>query len=335
LHNLVSVKSLPCILSAATLATALALPGAAIAQGAGSYPTRPVQIVPPFAPGGSSEAEGRLFAQKLAESTGHNFLLDYRPGASGVIAVGYLAKAAPDGYTILMGSGGVIATTPAFRTNLPYDPIRDIAPVTLLYKRPTILLVHPSLPVKNAAEYIAYAKARPGELNYGTVGAGGSPHIAGAWLHNLTGTSVTFVHYKGTAALVPDLISGRLQVTSTTISSGMPLVKAGKLRLLGVTTSQRSQLLPEVPTLAEQVAPGYDFSGWQAVVAPGATPPAIINRLRNEFVKAANAPDLSKRLLDEGVIMSLTTPDEFGRFLVTEINRWKKLVQDTGMTAEE
>ena len=323
-------------LAACLLAAEALLPAGVRAQGASdNYPSRPVQIVLPFAPGGSSEVEGRLFAQKLTESTGRNFLLDYRPGASGVIAMGYLTKAAPDGYTILMGSGGIIGTTPAFRKDLPSDPIRDVAPVTLLYKRPTVLLVHPGLPVKNAAEYIAYAKAHPGELNYGTVGAGGSPHIAGAWLHNLTGTTVTFVHYKGTGALVPDLISGRLQVTSTTISSGMPLVKAGKLRLLGVTTSQRSQLLPDVPTLAEQVAPGYDFSGWQAVIAPGATPPAIIGRLRAEFVKAANSPDLNKRLLDEGVIMSLTTPEEFGKFLVVEINRWKKLVQDTGMTAED
>lgn len=153
------------------------------------------------------------------------------------------------------------------------------------------------------------------------MGAGGSPHVAGEWLHNLTGTKVTFVHYKGTGALMPDMISGRLQVTSTTISSGMPLVKAGKLRLLGVTTSQRSQLLPDVPTIAEQVAPGYDFSGWNAVIAPGATPPAIIGKLRAEFVKAANAPDLNKRLLDEGVIWMLTTPEDFRQFLNVEIAR--------------
>ena len=324
-----------CIM-AMTMTAAGFIPAAVQAQGvAESYPAKPVQIVLPFAPGGSSEVEGRLFAQKLTESTGRTFVLDYRPGASGVIAMTYLTRAAPDGYTILMGSGGIIGTTPAFRKDLTYDPIRDVAPVTLLYKRPTVLLVHPGLPVKNAAEYIAYARAHPGELNYGTVGAGGSPHIAGEWLHSLTGTKVTFVHYKGTGALMPDLVSGRVQVTSTTISSGLPQVKAGKLRLLGVTTSQRSQLLPDVPTLAEQVAPGYDFSGWQAVIAPGATPQAIVNRLRAEFVKAANSPDLNKRLLDEGVIMSLTTPEEFGRFLSAEIIRWKKLVQDTGMKAEE
>ena len=321
---------------AVVMVTTAFISAAAHAQGAAdSYPAKPVQIVLPFAPGGSSEVEGRLFAQKLTESTGRTFVLDYRPGASGVIAMTYLTKAAPDGYTILMGSGGIIGTTPALRQDLPYDPIRDVAAVTLLYKRPTVLLVHPGLPVKNAAEYIAYAKAHPGQLNYGTVGAGGSPHFAGAWLHNLTGTSVTFVHYKGTGALMPDLISGRLQATSTTISSSLPMVKAGKLRLLGVTTSQRSQLLPDVPTLAEQVAPGYDFSGWQAVIAPGGTPAAIVNRLRAEFVKAANSPDLNKRLLDEGVIMSLTTPEEFGRFLAAEITRWKKLVQDTGMKVEE
>ena len=328
------MKRLP-RLAACALAAAI-LPAMACAQGAAdSYPAKPVQIVLPFAPGGSSELEGRMFAQKLTESTGRNFLLDYRPGASGVIAMNYLTKASPDGYTILMGSGGIIATTPAFRSDLSYDPIRDVAPVTLLYKRPTILLVHPALPVKNAAEYIAYARAHPGELNYGTVGAGGLPHIAGEWLHSMTGTKATFVHYKGTGAMMPDLISGRLQVTSTTISSGMPLVRSGKLRLLGITTSQRSQLLPDVPTLAEQVAPGYDLSGWQGVIAPGATPAAIIGRLHTEFVKAANTPDLNKRLLDEGVIMSLMTPEEFGRFLPAEINRWKKLVQETGMKQEE
>ncbi len=320
--------------ASAALAAVVLLPGAARSQGADNYPSKPVQLVLPFAPGGSSELEGRMFAQRLSENTGRNFLLDFRAGASGVIAVGYVAKAAPDGYTILMGSSGVISTPPAVRTNLPYDSLKDIAPVTLLYKRSIILVVHPSLPIKSATEYIAYAKAHPGQLNFATVGIGSAPHFAGELLHSLTGTKATMVHYKGTGDFMPDLLTGRVQATITSLSSGMPSVKAGKLRLLGVSTLQRTPVLPDTPTLAEQVAAGYDFPFWQGVIAPGGTSPAILNKLSAEFAKAAQSPELNKRLMEEGVIMTLSTPENFRQSLTAEINQFKKMAQDIGIKPE-
>lgn len=313
----------------------LVAPGMGWAQGAAdSYPSRPVQLVLPFGPGGSSEIEGRLYAQKLTESMGKPFVIDYKPGAGSTIATAYVAKARPDGYTTLV-STIAHALTPAFYGNLTYDPVKDIAPVSLMTKRASALLVHPSLPAKTGADYIAYAKAHPGELNFGTVGAGGSPHLAGAWLHSLTGSKVTFVHYKVTAAMQTDLLSGRIQATTTSVRSAVPLAKAGRVRMLGVTTAERSPLLPDVPTMAEQGAAGYDYSSWLGIVTTAGTPAAIVNKLRAELVKAGNSPEVKEKLADEGTLMVLSTPEAFRTFIESEIVRWKKLVQETGMKLEE
>jgi len=317
-----------------TLST-LCFAGLSNAQGvADSYPSRPVQLVLPFGPGGSSEVEGRLYAQKLTENTGKPFIVDFKPGAGSTIATGYVAKAKPDGHTILVVTISY-SVTPAFYNNLPYDPAKDIAPVSLMSKRASALLVHPSLPVKTVAEYIAYAKARPGELNFGTVGAGGSPHIAGEWLHALTNSKVTFVHYKVTSAMQTDFLSGRIQVITTSVRSALPLVKSGRVRMLGVTTAERSPLLPDVPTVAEQGASGYDFSSWLGIVTTGGTPAAVVNKLQAELVKAGNAPEVKTKLSDEGTLMVLSTAEEFRRYIEVEMVRWKKLVQDQGIKLEE
>jgi tripartite-type tricarboxylate transporter receptor subunit TctC len=312
-----------------------AAPGTVLAQNAADkWPAKPVQVVMPFGPGGSTEVEGRLYSQKLTDQTGQPFVLDFRPGAGSTIGINYVAKAAPDGYTILINTAA-LTITPAIYKDLPYDPVKDIAPVTLISKRPSVLAVHPSLPIRTPAEYIAYAKAHPGELNYGTTGAGGSPHMAGAWLHSLTGTKATFVHYKGTGTLMPDLLAGRLQVTTNTFASLLPHIKSGKLRVIGVTTAQRSPLMPELPAIGEQGAPGYDYSSWLGFVTTAATPPAIINKLRGELVKVAADPDVNKKLGAEGITMVANTPEEFRQFIAVEMTRWRKLVQETGMKIEE
>lgn len=330
------MRHLPCLMLFAALSMAMAItPIIVLAQGAAdNWPSKPVQVVAPFGAGGSTEVEGRLYTQRLTELTGQPFLLDFRPGAGSTIGIAYVAKAAPDGYTIMINTAA-LTITPAIYTNLPYDPVRDIAPVTLISKRPSVLVVHPSLPVRTPGEYLAYAKARPGELNYGTTGVGGSPHMAGAWLHSLTGTRVTFVHYKGTGTLMPDLLAGRTHATTNTFVSVLPHIRSGKLRIIGVTTAQRSQLMPELPAIAEQGAAGYDYSSWLGVVATGGTPAPIIARLRAELVKVAASPDIIRKLADEGVTLVANTPEEFRQFMATEMVRWRKLVQETGMKTED
>jgi len=312
------------------------VPGMALAQGtaAASWPAKPVQVVAPFAAGGSTEVEGRLYAQKLSELTGQPFLLDFRPGAGSTVGVNYVAKAAPDGYTIMINTAAH-TITPAIYKNLPYDPVKDIAPITLMSRRPSVLAVHPSLPVNSPAQYIAYAKANPGKVNYGTTGTGGSPHMAGAWLHSLTGTEATFVHYKGSGQLMTDLLAGRLQATTSTFVTLRAHINSGKLRVLGVTTAQRSPLMPELPAIAEQGAAGYDYSSWLGFLTTAAVPPAIINKLRGELVKVAAAPDINKKLAGDGVTMLANTPEEFRQFIAVELARWRKLVQEMGIKAEE
>ena len=268
----------------------------------------------------------------MNENTGRSFISDFRPGAGGTIATAFVAKAAPDGHT-LMVAPTAIGINPAFYKSLPYDPVRDVAPVSLMSKRPSVLVVHPSLPIATPAEYIAHVRQNPGKLNYGTTGMGGSSHIAGAWLHSLTKTEVQFVHYKGTGPLIPDMISNRINVTSNTPLSVLPHVKAGKMRLIGVTTAQRSPSFPDVPSLAE-AAPGYDYSSWFGITTTGGTPMVLLNRIRAELLKAGSAPDVNRKLTSEGIIMVMNTPAEFSQFLNAEMARWKKLVADNNIKAE-
>jgi len=307
---------------------------AALAQGAANYPSKTVRIVLPFAPGAVTDVETRLYAQKLTENTGKAFVVDYKPGAGQTIGVGYTAKAAPDGYTILIISSG-FTVNPAFYKNLPYDPIKDFAPVSLMTKRPTVLMVNLAVPATNVKEWLAYAKANPGKVNYGTSGAGGMPHLAGAWLHSATNTPMTFVHYQGSAGAQQDLLAGRIQMMAATFLSAMPMIKSGKLRALATASSERSSLLPNLPTIAEQVLPGFDYSSWLGVLAPAKTPPAIVNKLSAELAKVAKDPEIERKLSSDGTMMIGSTPEFLRQLIVTEINRWEKLVQETGIKLEE
>jgi tripartite-type tricarboxylate transporter receptor subunit TctC len=313
----------------------LACSGTSHAQSVQTWPVKPVQFIVAAVPGGSNEAEIRLYAQKMTENIpGKQFLVDFRPGAGGTIAANYVAKATPDG-TILLVVSPNYTISPSVYPDIPYDPIKDLTAITMLSKRPTVLMIHPSVPARTAKEYFSYAKANPGKVNFGTTGAGSSPHLNGAWMHSEAGVQVQFIHYKGTGNMMPDLLSGRIQSTSISFLSSLPQIKAGKTIALGITTSERSPLWPDLPTLAEQGLAGYDYSSWLGIVTAGGTPAPIIARVYTEIAKAGRSPDIAKKLEPDFVQMALTTPDHFQKYIATDIARWRKITKEAGIKAEE
>jgi tripartite-type tricarboxylate transporter receptor subunit TctC len=301
---------------------------------ADAYPSRPVAIIIPVTPGGGVDTEMRPYAQRLSENLGRPFVLDYKPGAGTTLGAAYVAKASPDGYTLLAATPGLVIT-PSFYANLTYDAEKDLAPVTLMTAKPQVMAVNPNLPIKTPAEYIAYTRANPGKLNVGTTGVGGSSHLSALWLDSVTGGKVTFVHYKGTGAMLTDLFAGRIDAVPMTIVLALSQAKAGKLRIIGNTGAQRLPLLPDLPSFAEQGAPGYDYISWVGVAVPAGTPAAIINKLRTELMKVGNAPDIHKRLTDDGAQVVISTPAEFGNLIKTEIVRWRRLVKENGIKPAE
>ena len=301
---------------------------------ADAFPSRPVQIVVPFTPGGATDIEARVYAQKLSDSTGKPFVVDYKPGAGGSIGTAFVAKSAPDGHTLLIISS-TFTVNPAFYKNLPYDAIKDFAAVSLMSKRVTVLIAYPSFPATTIKDYIAHARANPGKINMAATGAGGIQHLAGAWLHSATNTRVTFVQYKGTSPLNVDLVAGRVDVNATPFVNIMPLVKAGKLKVLGILSDDPSPLIPGVQTAAEQGAPGYSYSSWLGVIAPRSTPGAIINKLSAELAKAARAPDVVQKFAPEGSTMVGSPPKVLQDLIVVELERWRKIVQENDIKLEE
>lgn len=299
-----------------------------------AFPARPVQIVVPFTPGGATDIEARVYAQKLTENMGKSFVVDYKPGAGGSIGTGFVAKSAPDGHTLLVISSS-FTVNPAFYRNLPYDPIKDFAAVSLMSKRVTVLIAHPSFPAANIREYLAYARANPGKVNMAATGAGSIQHLAGAWLHSVTGTRVTFVQYKGTSPLNVDLVSGRVDVNASPFVNVMPLVKAGKLKILGILSDEASPLIPGAQVAAEQGAPGYSYSSWLGVIAPRATPVSIVNKLSAELGKAARSPDVVQKFAPEGSTMVGSAPKVLQDLIAVELERWRKIVQENDIKLEE
>lgn len=318
----------------AAVLTAAFMPVPAMAQDAAAFPTRLVTIVMPFPPGGPSEKESRLYAIKLQSLMGQTFLLDYKPGAAGTIAAAMVSKAAPDGHTLLVVTGS-FTTYPALYKDLAFDPIKDFAPVSLMTRRTSVLLISPEHPARNFAEYVAYAKANPGKINYATVGAGGIAHLGAAWLHSATQVKVTYVFYKGGAALMQDLMKGRVDATSAPLLSVLPLIKAGKLRALGFMNDRASDLLPDTRTVAEQGVPGFNYASWYGLVAPSATPAAIVNKLSANLAIAAKAPEVAVPLEAEGSYMVGSTPAQFRQMLINETVIWKKVVQEAGIKLEQ
>ncbi len=309
---------------------------AVLAQTATNFPTKPVTIVLPFTTGASTDIETRLYQQRLMEDLKHPVLIDYKPGAGSSLGTIYVAKAQPDGYTILAITPG-FAVYPAFfpLDKLPYDPIKDFAPISLINKRSAMLLVRPDLGVKNFKEYVAYTKANPGKLNFGTSGGGGIFHIAGAWLHSMTKTDVTFVHFKGAGPMYTDFIAGRIDA-----APGLPFVvsgyvKAGKLLPIANMTAARSKFMPDLVPISEQGYPDYDYNSWSAYMAPAKTPPAIVNRWSAAFAFVAKAPEVVARMAADSAEMVGSTPEQLRQQLATEVARYRKIVTENNMKLEE
>jgi tripartite-type tricarboxylate transporter receptor subunit TctC len=300
------------------------------ASGAGVYPNRTIRFIVGFAPGGSTDIVARLIAQDLGKNTGQQVLVDNRTGAGGIIATEILAKSPPDGYTIFACSTGTFAIQPFMFSKLPYNLEKDVIPVTQTGSLPYIVVVHPSLPVKNVKELIAFAKPRPGQLNYASSGIGTGSHLSAAYFNTAAGIDMIHVPYKGTGQAMGDLLGGQVVLMMDQVVSSLPHVKTGKLKMLGISSSKRFPTLPDVPTVAESGVPGFDAVSWAGVCVPGGTPKDVINKLQQEIAKVLHAPNLKTRLLNDGIEPIGSTPEQFLEHTKKEAVKWGKVVKDTG-----
>lgn len=305
--------------------------GPAAAQ---TYPTKPARIVVAFPPGAAADLVSRLVAQKLSEMWGHQVLVDNRGGASGTIGTDAVAKSPADGYTMLMGTMGNLAANAALFPNLPFNLERDFAPVTLAAMVHFVMVVHPSLPVKTVKEFIEYAKARPGQLNYASSGAGGLPHLGAELFKSLAGVNLVHVPYKGSAPAITDLIGGQVSMAIDNLPVALPHIKAGKLRALAVTGPRRVPVLPDTPTMGEAGLAGYELTNWLGLVVPAGTPRDIVLRIHADAVKALKMPDVRERLLGMATEPVGSTPEELGALMKSETAKWAKVIKDAGITAE-
>jgi len=297
-----------------------------------SWPTQPLHLIVPFPPGGVTDVMARVVAQRLAEELGQSVVVDNRAGASGIIGAEAGAKAAPDGYTLTMGNISTLAINAATFARLPYDPQKSFAPVSMVAIQPLLIAVHPAVPAKTMPELVALAKARPGELAYGT--AGSSIHLAVEQLSTVAGIKMNHIPYKGSAPAITDLVGGQIQVLFDPFSTLYPQVAAGKVRGLAVTTEKRSSVAPDLPTLAESGYPGFDVSSWQGIVVPAGTPQPIVDRLHTVLVKILAEPGVKAQFARQGAEAAASTPQEFGSYVAAEIVRWKKVAQDAGVKPE-
>jgi tripartite-type tricarboxylate transporter receptor subunit TctC len=294
-----------------------------------NYPNKPIRLVLPYPPGGGTDVIARPLAQKLTENLGQQVIVDNRGGAGGNIGMEFVAKSPPDGYALLFALTAQYAVNPSLYPKLPYDPVRDYAPISLLANAPYLLVVHPSLPAKSVAELITLIKARPGQLAYSSSGNGSGAHLAGEMLRSLARVEITHVPYKGAGPAMPDLIAGQVQLSFVTYTAAGPHIKTGRLRAVGVTTAKRSPTLPDLPAIAETV-PGYDSAVWYGFAAPAGTPPDVVARLNTEVLRVLASPDFRSRITLEAVAPIGTSPEEFGNFIKSEIVRWAKVVKDSG-----
>jgi tripartite-type tricarboxylate transporter receptor subunit TctC len=314
---------------ALALMAALMIPLIAHAQ---AWPTRqPIKFVIPYPPGGASDVTARILGVKLSESLGQAVVIENRPGANGIIALESVAKAAPDGYTILMANLGPNAINPVVYNKLPYDAIKDFAPITLTSVVPQIVVVAPALPIKSVQDLIAYAKANPGKLTFASAGNGASNHLSGELFNAMAGIKMVHVPYKGDAPGMTDVMSGAVGVAFPTAVAAMPHVKSGRLRAIAVTSAKRIASLPDVPTVAEAGLAGYEAVSWGGVMAPAGTPPEIINRFNVEINRILKLPDVAEKLSSLGAEIVGTTPDEFATYLKAEIAKWGKVARDNNV----
>jgi tripartite-type tricarboxylate transporter receptor subunit TctC len=299
-----------------------------------AYPNRPLRAIVPIAPGGGTDTVGRLVTARLSEALGQQVVVDNRAGGGGTIGVAIAAHAQPDGYTLLFGSISSHAVGPAMYQKLPYDHIRDFAPVSLVGTVPNVLVVHPSLPVKSVNELISYAKAYPAKINYGSVGIGSPPHLSMELLKSMAGINMVHVPYKGAGPALADLLGGQTQAMCTSLAGQLSYIKAGRVRALAVTTAKRNPQLPDVPTVSEAGVPGYEVTIWYAVFFPAGVPKPIVARLNAELVKLLNLPEMKERIAQFGVDAVASTPEELAAFVKSETIKWTKTVQDAGVKLE-
>ncbi|UCF75913.1 MAG: tripartite tricarboxylate transporter substrate binding protein [Betaproteobacteria bacterium] len=317
----------------AVVAAALLAAGTSVAQSTASYPTRPVRLVVPFAPGGTNDAIARIIAEKLALRLGQPVVVDNRGGANMVVGSEIVVRANPDGHTILIVGAGY-AVNPSLRRKLPYDSLRDFAPIGLVASGPYVMVVHPSVPAKTVGEFIAWVRSRPGQVNYASTGTGSPPHLAAELFKVAAALDMQHIPYKGGGAVLPDLLGGRVSLFFGSVSTLKPQVQAGKLRGIAVTTTKRSPAMPELPTFIESGVKGYEVTGWYGLLAPGKTPPAILDRLNRELQQVLNDADARKRLARRGLEAAPGTAADFSALIRSEIPKWAKVMQAAGVKPE-
>jgi tripartite-type tricarboxylate transporter receptor subunit TctC len=318
------------VVLAAAVAMTMSCAHAADAQ---QYPVKPVRLIIAYAAGGGTDTVGRVFAQKLSEGLGRQVVVDNRPGANGNIATEVAVKSQPDGYTMIMGNIGPIGVNPHLY-KLAFDPLRDLAPVTLIATAPLLVVVHPSLPVNSLKDLIALAKREPGKLSYSSAGVGSSNHLAGALFNIEARVDVVHIPYKGAAPALTDLIAGQVQLSFQTLPSVGGNVKSKRLKPLAVTSARRASTYPEVPTAAEAGLKGFEVSAWYSILVPAGTPRPIIDRLNGEILKALKQKDVVDRLQAEGAEVAGTSPEDFGEFMRRETAKWGRVVKLSGMKAD-
>ena len=299
-----------------------------------TFPSKPIRIIAAFAPGSTLDVMARILGPKLAESMGQPVIVENRPGAGGMIGMDATAKAPPDGHTLAIGALGPNDTNPALYRKTPFDPVKDLTGVTLLATGPVAIVTHPSVPARSLRELVALARARPGQLNYGTPGVGTSPHLAGELFQSVTGTKMLHVPYKGNPEAITDLMGGQLSIVFSGLPPVVPLVSAGRIRALATTGKERAPSLPGTPTVAESGYPGAGMVIWYGVVAPGATPKNVIARLNAEIVRVMKLPEIRERFTGLGADPATSSPEEFSALIRDEYARWAKLIQAANIRAE-
>jgi tripartite-type tricarboxylate transporter receptor subunit TctC len=308
-------------------AAALAAPLLALAQ---PYPSRPIRFIVPYPAGGPLDTVARLLAQKVSESVKQPVIVENKPGAGGNIGADAVAKGAPDGYMILMGAVATHAINPTLYKNIPYDAVRDFQPVTQVASTPNVLVVNPSLPVTTVREFIAYAKAHPGQLNFGSGSTGSAGHLAGELFKKMAGVEMTHIPYKGAGPAMQDLIGGQIQLMFDNLASSLGQIRAGKVRALAVTTAQRTSLAPQLPTIAESGLPGFDISTWFGIFLPAHAPREVVDRLHGEFVRALSAPDVREKMAHLGAEPVGNTPEEFAAYIRSESRKYADVIRASG-----
>lgn len=297
-----------------------------------AYPGKPIRLISPWAPAGPAEALARIVANKVSEAIGQPIVIESRPGANGTIGTGYVAKAAPDGYTVLLSNLGPTAIAPALQKDLPYDSLRDFEPVTQIVAGPTLLVVRNGLPVQNVRELVAYAKANPGKLSYGSVGIASVSHLAGEILNLLTGISTVHIPYKGSTPILTDIMGERVDFAFIGISGSIQQARAGQVRTIAISTLKRSPNFPEIPAVSE-TAPGFEINSWYGMMMPAGTPRAIVQRLQQEVAAALRKPDVLDWMKQNGLDPVGSTPEEHAAHIRAELVKWARVVQDTKVTA--